>query len=233
MLLHNGRALLVQHGGQYARRKVQDRHFAAQVADALGALHADQARAHDQHAAVGLKRRHQRPGVVQRHEAELVLHRFQPLHRGHERRGARRDQQLVVRNLFAVCKRHGPGLPVDGHRRAAQQRRDAVLLVEIVGAVFHVRLVRLAPGKVGDQRPGVGVVRLGGNQRDAALLVHRADALHAAHRRRGVADDDVFHMLTSPHTRWRGWDSPPRTRARRRRSSCTARTSARGLPRSA
>jgi len=67
--------------------------------------------------------------------------------------------------------------------------------VKIIRTVFHALLVGLAPEQIGDQWAGIGVVRLFGDQHDGGGRVNLADTLHCADGCRGIADDDVFHVL--------------------------------------
>ena len=228
--LHEGGSLLVQHRGQDARGHVHDGQAPAQVADALGALRADEPRAHDQHAAERGQRGGQGVRVVQRQEGELLLHLVQARHGRDKGARAGRDEQLVVGDVPAVGQAHDLLCGVDLCRRAAQQGRDAHLFIVVPRAVEHALLVRLAPEQVGDQGAGICVVGLGGDQRDGGGGVHPADALHPADGRGGIADDDVTHGFTSPHRRWRGSDSRARRRGCRRRSPGRARTSAPAPP---
>ena len=193
MPLHQGRARLVQHAGQDPAGQIRHRHLAHPVPDALHAFETDKSRAHHQHPAVRPQRLSQRPGVIQGHEGEAVLHPVQSLHRRHEGPGTGGHQQLVVGQGLSPVQRHLLLLRIDPHGGASQQGPAAVLLIKAVGAIFHPLLSGLSPQQIGDQRPGIGMVGLAGYHRDGAAFIQLADALDTAHRRGRVAYYHITH----------------------------------------
>ena len=113
MLLHQGGGFLVQDGGKNLIRQIRHGHAGAQVADALQALQADQARAHNQHPAVGGQIGPKLPRILEGHEG-VVLHRIDTLDGRHKWPGAGGQQQAVVGHNAAVGAGNSPGVLVDG-----------------------------------------------------------------------------------------------------------------------
>ena len=78
--------------------------------------------------------------------------------------------------------------------RLAKHGGHIVLLVEVLRAVpEHFLLGGFAEQHIGNERTAINVIRFGGDDRDGADLVRRADSLDSADGCGAVADDNVFH----------------------------------------
>ena len=198
MLLDDRGRVILENVGQDTGREIAHRDRLRQIDDALGALEADQAGAHDQHALVAALAQQpaQALGVVERHERGLRLDAVQAVHGRHERAGAGRDAQLVIGDDLARLQRDGFRRRIDRRDGLAQHRGHAVLLVEIGWAVLqHFLLGGLAEQHVRDQRAAVYRIRLARNDGDRAFVIDDADALDDAGGGCAVADDDVIHVV--------------------------------------
>lgn len=148
VLLHNGGALLVKDGGQDAVRQVDHRDGGVLFGYTLGAFEPNESRADDQHLRPGEERRLKRVRVVEGEEGEFPFDQLHPLCWRDERAVAGGHEQPVVGDRPAGGL-HGSGFWADGGRFPAEQGVHAVLLVEVVRAVFYPLLIPLPAEQVG------------------------------------------------------------------------------------
>ncbi len=188
----------VEGGAQNAVGQLHHGDVQPHLDQRLGGFESDEPGAHDDGAADAVRVAvfADLAGVVPGGEGEHAF-RVRALQiRGHDGRAARGDQQAVVGHLVAVGGLDNLPLRIQSHGPDAEHRLGIVPLVEIIVAVGHVLVVNLAAQPVGDERPGVGVVRFLRQHCDVAMGVMLADGLHGADAGRRVADDGVPGLLT-------------------------------------
>ena len=192
--LHNRGGLGVQNAAQHPVSQIHHANLLNAFGNAFHAFQANQARAHHQHPALRRNGCLQSLRVCQRHKGEAFFHAVQPFGGRHKRLTAAGCQQLFIGHGAAVGQAQLLVFRVNllhlGLR--PQQRLHLVLLVKICRTIQHALLVGAAQQQIGNQRPGIGVIRLIRQQQNFPLRIHPADSLHTANRPGGIADDYVF-----------------------------------------
>ena len=197
VLLHFSARSCVKYRGEDPVRQINDGYLRLIFVECLGSLESDKARADYQHLNALFDLVFDRLYAVVGHEC-VVFHLVQPVHRRDERLGACRDHQLVIAYGASVVEHDCLSRRVYLCDLVTQNGLNAVLFIEIGLAVIYILVGNLAHEPVGNERAGVGVIILVGDNGDLPRLVDLADTGDRSDSRCGVSYNNIVH-IPSPH----------------------------------